>query len=390
VLATDSAWTRYSVPISAVTGSNTISIRIASVYSQCEFTDPVHSNVSCPSRVYVRQAASSWGWDWVKRYSPVGVWRPIFLGFIPHDGGMLTGLSAVVRGGDQTMTFTVDVAVNIKTVNGAEGTLVLSPSWLAAPYQQQVKAPPGDSVVQVQLQAKDVHLWWPAGYGDPVCYNLTASFAGGQSTSIKLGFRSVRLQTDSGVAELGESEGSGNSSMNLLVNGVRLLVRGSSFVPMDSFSGRLSGARVERLMQSVLAANMNALRVWGGGDFLPPFFYDLADSYGILILHDYMLTWYPNVPYPAFPEFTERIVEETTHVVTALAHHPSIVLWFGNNEDMVTKDTHPHNTQKYLYISIHAYQHTQHTREKRGREREKREKRRVVRTAFVLYCESHR
>lgn len=332
MLTTDSAWTRYSVTIPAVAGTNTLSIRIASVYAQCEFTDPVHSNVSCPSRVYVRQAVSSWGWDWVKRYSPVGVWRPVFLGFIPGGCAAITGLRAVVRG--EQMTFSVDVTVNIKTANGAEGTLTLNPSWAASPYQQEIKAPAGDSIVQIQLSATNVNLWWPVGYGDPICYNLTASFAN-QSTTIKLGFRSVRLQTDSGVARVGESEGSGNSSMNLLVNGVRLLVRGSSFVPMDSFSGRLSGARVERLMQSVIAANMNALRIWGGGDFLPPYFYDLADSYGILILHDYMLSWYPNVPYPAFPEFTDRILKETTQVVSSLAHHPSIVLWFGNNEDMV-------------------------------------------------------
>jgi hypothetical protein len=57
----------------------------------------------------------------------------------------------------------------------------------------------------------------------------------------RLGFRTVRLQTDRGVADAGHAEGSGNSSMVFVVNGVHVLARGSSLAPLDSFNG-MSGA----------------------------------------------------------------------------------------------------------------------------------------------------
>ena len=272
-------------------------------------------------------------------------------------------------------------------------------------------------------------------------------------------FRTARLQTDSGAALEGERSGSGNSSMILLVNGERVLVRGSSLVPLDTFNGRTSLAATKRMLISVAGANMNALRIWGGGmsfayspsvhafhtrrdrvasspfvrrsrtkspplgpgralslicgwdaagTFLPPMFYELCDELGIMLLHDFMLSWYPNIPYPAFAgpscahsitssiqtRQLQYIVSKSEHVVPeipmlpakhtlhqhfqeslsaeileismdalsyrslssrvaaayrarirleveqkllGLARHPSIVLWFGGNEDQCTK-----------------------------------------------------
>ena len=42
---------------------------------------------------------------------------------------------------------------------------------------------------------------------------------------------------------------------------------------------------------------------------------------------------YPNIPYPAFPAYRERISTEVQQKLTDLARHPAIVLWFGGNED---------------------------------------------------------
>lgn len=84
--------------------------------------------------------------------------------------------------------------------------------------------------------------------------------------------------------------------MVLLVNGQRILTRGSSLVPLDTFNGRTSEAATRRMLLSVVAGGMNALRIWGGGTFLPPRFYETCDELGIMVLHDFMLSWYPNIP----------------------------------------------------------------------------------------------
>jgi beta-mannosidase len=82
---------------------------------------------------------------------------------------------------------------------------------------------------------------------------------------------------------------------------------------------------------------MNMVRVWGGGTFLPPLFYELADTLGVMLSHDFMLTWYPNIPYPAYAAFKARIKAEVVENVGRLARHPSIVVWNGGNEDQCSK-----------------------------------------------------
>ena len=77
--------------------------------------------------------------------------------------------------------------------------------------------------------------------------------------------------------------------------------------------------------------------MWGGGTFLPPLFFEICDELGIMLLHDFMLSWYPNIPYPAYPAYRVRIEHEVRQKLTDLGRHPAIMLWFGGNEDQCTK-----------------------------------------------------
>lgn len=304
VLSASDSWLSYSVEVRQhlQEGVNTLEVRFTSVYDVCEFTDPVHSNVSCPGRVYVRQAASSWGWDWAKRYSPQGIWRPVYIAFIPPKDAAVTALGAIVRplAGQPALAASFSVEVHL-TVYAAEAIAMtdvyVTGGWTGSKSSIVVTAAlsQGENRFSVELQAEDVQLWWPAGYGEQKMYNLTATVGGSRMTR-ELGFRTSRLQTDSGLAKAGEQSGSGNSSMIVLVNGQRVLVRGSSLVPLDTFNGRTSAAATRRMLLSVRRGGMNALRIWGGGTFLPPLFYEICDELGIMILHDFMLSWYPNIP----------------------------------------------------------------------------------------------
>ena len=90
--------------------------------------------------------------------------------------------------------------------------------------------------------------------------------------------------------------------------------------------------RVEMLLRSAADANMNMLRVWGGGVYESDYFYGLADELGILIWQDFM---YACNLYPVNEEFLETVRVETRQTVRRLHHHPSVALWAGNNENEV-------------------------------------------------------
>jgi beta-mannosidase len=74
---------------------------------------------------------------------------------------------------------------------------------------------------------------------------------------------------------------------------------------------------------------MNMLRVWGGGIYENDIFYELCDSYGIMVWQDFMFAC---ALYPAEGALLESIRQEAIDNVKRLRNHPSIVVWCGNNE----------------------------------------------------------
>lgn len=87
---------------------------------------------------------------------------------------------------------------------------------------------------------------------------------------------------------------------------------------------------IRHLLRSVKEANMNMLRVWGGGLYESELFYNIADEYGIMIWQDFMFAC---GMYPTTEEFLKSIKKEVIQNVQRLKNHPSIVLWAGNNEN---------------------------------------------------------
>lgn len=75
--------------------------------------------------------------------------------------------------------------------------------------------------------------------------------------------------------------------------------------------------------------NMNILRVWGGGIYEDDYFYELCDSLGLMVWQDFMFAC---ATYPGNAGFIDEVRAEVEENVLRLRHHPSIVLWNGNNE----------------------------------------------------------
>jgi beta-galactosidase/beta-glucuronidase len=112
------------------------------------------------------------------------------------------------------------------------------------------------------------------------------------------------------------------------VNGVSLWCRGANLVPMDQLEGRTSLRSYQWTVESAVRANMNMLRVWGGGLIPPPEFYDACDEHGVLVYQDLMFV--EEDGHGAFEG--DPVRQEILHVVRRLSHHPSIVVWNGCNE----------------------------------------------------------
>jgi beta-mannosidase len=129
--------------------------------------------------------------------------------------------------------------------------------------------------------------------------------------------------------ELIQDKDSLGSSFYFKNDGKPVYMKGANYIPSDAFLSRVTKKEYEKIVLSAKEANMNMLRIWGGGIYEDDYFYDLCDKYGINVWQDFM---FAGTMVPGDDAFFDNVKKEVQYQVKRLRHHPSIVLWCGNNE----------------------------------------------------------
>ena len=160
---------------------------------------------------------------------------------------------------------------------------------------------------EIVLRVEDPELWWPNGLGEQRLYPVG---------ELEVGFRTVELD---GYA--------------LVVNGVRAPIKGWNWVPVDALYGVPRADKLAHLLGLAARANVNLVRVWGGGLIETPEFYGLCDRLGLLVWQEFSQSssGMESVP-SADREFVELMTEDARAIVPRLRHHPSLAVWCGGNE----------------------------------------------------------
>jgi beta-mannosidase len=139
---------------------------------------------------------------------------------------------------------------------------------------------------------------------------------------VKTGLRSLRLVQEP------DADGRGKS-FYFELNGIPVFMKGANYIPNDNFLARVTPEKYRDVVKRAADANMNMLRVWGGGIYENDIFYELCDEYGILVWQDFMFAC---SMYPGDSIFLANVEEEIKQNVIRLRNHASIALWCGNNE----------------------------------------------------------
>jgi Beta-galactosidase/beta-glucuronidase len=104
---------------------------------------------------------------------------------------------------------------------------------------------------------------------------------------------------------------------------------GANYIPEDSLFGRRSRERTEKLIKDCVKANFNCMRVWGGGVYAEDYFYDLCDSYGLIVWQDFMFAC---AVYELTGDFEKNITAEIEDNIRRIRNHACLGVWCGNNE----------------------------------------------------------
>ncbi|MGW7053647.1 glycoside hydrolase family 2 protein [Streptomyces sp. NPDC054887] len=268
---------------------------------------------------YIRKMAANFGWDWGPTVVTAGIWRPVRLEHWSTARLAQVRPLVTVDGG----TGRVEVRLRVeRTARGGARPLTARATVRGCADEVSFT---GDEAV-LRLEIADPLLWWPRGHGEQPLYELDVTLLDeGDALDTwrrRIGFRTVEIDRSA------DEHGTG---FTFVVNGVRIFARGVNWIPDDVLPSRVTPQRYrERLVQAA-QANVDLVRVWGGGIYEDDAFYDACDELGLMVWQDFLFAC---AAYPEEQPLRGEIEAEARDNVVRLMPHPSLVLWNGNNENL--------------------------------------------------------
>ena len=273
---------------------------------------------------HIRKPGCHFGWDWGPFIPTAGISADIMLK--AWDGARISDLHIEQEHIKQGETLTVKLH--------AEAECEFTPR-AGSKVKISLLSPEGELLAQAEqdcaekvcadFEVTDPKLWWSHDISDShPLYTVKAELISGKDTDVferKIGLRTIVL--DRSADEYG-------TNFRFILNGVPLFIKGANYIPPDAMLTRVNTQTYKKLLGAVKRANMNMVRVWGGGRYETDEFYDMCDREGILIWQDFMFACNP---YPFYnDEFLKNVLAEVTCNVKRLRNRACMALWCGNNE----------------------------------------------------------
>ncbi|KAJ5782117.1 Glycoside hydrolase family 2 immunoglobulin-like beta-sandwich [Penicillium paradoxum] len=276
------------------------------------------------ARLAVRKAQYHWGWDWGPVIMTAGIWREVRLEVYSarvEDLWPQTHLASDQKSATVTAVAKID-AFNSEGYT-ARFNLKLGGREIS---HQDIAVNADQPTVQATFEVNNPELWWPHGYGSQTLYEVSVSLLSADSKELH------QLSKNFGIrsAEVVQQPDKHGKSFFFRVNGVDIFCGGSCWIPADSLLPSISAERYRNWIQLMVGGGQVMVRVWGGGIYEDDSFYNACDELGVLVWQDFM---FGCGNYPVWPALLESVRQETTYNIQRLRHHPSIVIYVGNNED---------------------------------------------------------
>jgi beta-mannosidase len=305
-------------------GKNTLAVRFDPISSFTEETNsanPVGSIQS--SHIPGRKMQCQFGANRTRRPLGAGIWRHVRL--VSYDAVSIADvhIEPEIECGRANAWVTIEVANHTREDQEVMASVVIQIGDDRETIEVVDIVTPFGGVIETVIRIEEPQLWWPNGFGDQPLYTCMVGLrVAGEVQDVtekRFGVREVKLV---------ERTDDGSPAFTLLINGRRVFCKGGYWIPADYFPSNVTRERYRELVLLAAQANINALRVWGGGIYESPDFYDACDEIGIMVWQDFM---FPSGRYPEHQNSAAAFAREVNFVIKQLRTHPSIVVWCEND-----------------------------------------------------------
>ncbi|WDF56636.1 glycoside hydrolase family 2 protein [Mucilaginibacter sp. KACC 22063] len=290
------------------------------------------------------------GWDWIPpvRDRNMGIWQPVYLrttgGVTIAHPKLVTDLPKLPDTSVAKLSLKLTLDNHAASLSKGKLMVTIKPENFAGKSVQftQAVSVSGSSSAGVSLNADKIsqlliskpHLWWPNGYGRANLYRIRLQYADARGiaddTTFVFGIRTVSTKATT-VNEYVRRE--------FFVNGQRVHLNGGAWVP-DMMVNRDS-ARYDYEMHLCRNANVNLVRIWGGGVTPPDAFWNAADKYGLMVWSDFWITGDTQGEFKGSPDYpleSKVFINNVVSTILRVRNHPSLLVWTGGNEGHARKE----------------------------------------------------
>lgn len=323
IAITDNMFREYKFSIKPLLhpGKNEIRVEFLPALEEAEkHYNALPYHLPSDARAMIRKSPYMFGWDWGVNYPSCGIWKPVYIQFVAGSTFTDVALQQLYLDSEKaemklaldfdTIIADIYLYINIKDKSGV---CILDTICFVETIHQDFN-----------FQISKPNLWWPHNYGEPYLYNINLELKHKgnllNSKNWKFGLRNIRLV---------QKRDSNGRSFYFEVNGKAIFAKGANIIPFNHFPSKVSKDKYRYYLKKAKEANMNMLRVWGGGIYESDEFYDLCDEMGILVWQDFI---FAGNMVPGDSLFVDNVKEEVSQQVNRLRKHPSLALWCGNNE----------------------------------------------------------
>lgn len=340
IISADNMFIAYEKEIKnlLIEGENNLYIRFYSpithlypAYATQGFDYPADNDHSHPRMsIYSRKAPYHFGWDWGMRMVQMGIWKPVYLKFV--NSARISDLWINQLNVDENLA-QLDKQIEIIYFPSKETQAVVKLSYACENdkpiiIEKEIALQKGVNTINLPSSISKPKLWMPVGWGEQNLYQFQVELIIDDKVIdqkfVKTGLRDIKLNY-----EIEDKESDEFGSFYFTVNGIPIFAKGANYIPGEIMTTKQDKAYYDRLFDNILEANMNMVRVWGGGIYEDDYFYQLADEKGVLIWQDFMFAC---TVYPHNDSFLQNIEKEAEYNIRRLRNNPSVALWCGNNE----------------------------------------------------------